>query len=269
MSVLNRLVAAVLEALLWPFQGLPPLAGLAFVALLTAVVVLLVYRKTSDQGGITAVRRRIVSSLLEMRLFRDDPVVVLLAQGQVLKASFRYFRYSLVPLAWIILPLAVLFIHLDRIYGYDPLAPGEAAIVTVRTEQLRSVALEADRGLEVETLPLRVPGSDEAQWRIRGLAPGAHTLTLRTAGQGVTKRVVVGVDPAPLAPARPSSGAFDQLLHPGEGPIPPEAPVQGITVGYRRTNVSFLGWSVHWVIPFLVLTILFGFAMQKPLGVKL
>ena len=146
MSLLNRVVATVLEALLWPFRGLPTLVGLAFVALLTAVVVLLVYRKTSDQGGITAVRRRIVASLLEMRLFRDDPVIVLRAQGQVLKASFRYFRYSLIPLAWILLPLVVLFIHLDRIYGHDPLAPGEAAILTVEAEEVGDLVLASGLG---------------------------------------------------------------------------------------------------------------------------
>ena len=128
MSILNRLFGGVLEALLWPFQRLPPAVGLAFVALITAVAVLLVYRRTSDQAGISSVRRKIVASLLEMRLFRDDLVVVFRAQGRVVKDSIRYFRYSLVPLAWILLPLVVLFIHLERVYGYDPLAPGESAV---------------------------------------------------------------------------------------------------------------------------------------------
>lgn len=269
MSLLNRLVAMVLEAVLWPFRGLPPLVGLAFMALLTAVVVLLVYRKTSDQDGIAAVRRRIVASLLEMRLFRDDLLVVLRAQGRVLRASFRYFRYSLVPLVWVLLPLVVLFIHLDRIYGYEPLVPGETAIVSLVAEDVEGVALKAGPGLALETPALRVPGSQEAQWRIRGLVPGDHTVTVEASGDEVTKEVTVGSGPTPLSPTRPSSGVFDQLLHPGENPVPAGASVHGITVHYRRATVSFLGWQTHWVIPFLVLTIVFGFAMQKPLRVKL
>lgn len=269
MSFLNRVVATVLDALLWPFRGLPPLVGLAVVALLTAVVVLLVYRKTSDQDGITAVRRRIVASLLEMRLFRDDLVVVLRAQGRVLKASLRYFRYSLVPLAWVLIPLIVLFIHLDRIYGYDPLAPGEATIITVEAEDVQNIALEAGPGLAVETPPLRVPGSRQAQWRVRGLVLGSHVLTVRATGHEITKGVTVGAKPTPLAPTKPSSRVFDQLLHPGEDPVPSSATVRAITVNYPRAAVSFLRWQAHWVVPFLLLTILFGFALQKPLGVKL
>ncbi len=258
-----------MAAALWPFQGLPALAGLAFVALLTAVAVLLVYRKTSDQDGISSVRRKIVASLLEMRLFRDDLVVVFRAQGRVLKDSLRYFRYSLVPLAWILLPLVVLFIHLDRVYGYDPLAPGEAAIVTVGVSEAASLTLEAGPGLAVETPPLRIPGSNEVHWRVRGLFPGEHELTVRAPDHASTKRVPVGSGRTSIAPTRPSSGIIDQLLHPGENPIPSDAPIQGITVHYRRATVSILGWRVHWVIPFFVLTIVLGFAMQKPLGVKL
>jgi hypothetical protein len=139
----------------------------------------------------------------------------------------------------------------------------------VDAEEVQDITLEGGRGVAVETPPLRVPGSQEAQWRIRGLTPGDHALTVRVTGHEVSKGVTVGIGPIPLAPTRPSSEIFDQLLHPGESPVPSHVAVRGITVHYRRAAVSFFGWQVHWVIPFLVLTILFGFALQKPLGVKL
>jgi hypothetical protein len=269
MSYLNRLCGGVLEVLLWPFRTLPPLAGLAFISLLTAVAVLLVYRKTSNQEGITAVRRKIVASLLEMRLFKDDLVVVLRAQARVIRDSFGYFRHSLVPLAWILVPLVLLFMQLDRVYGFFPLDPGEAAIVSVRTSGSEIPGLEAGPGLAVETPPLRIPNSTEINWRVRGLEAGEHVLTVRIGGYGTTKTVVVGSGATPLAATRPGSGIIDQLVNPGEEPIPSEAPVERIRVRYRHATVSFLGWQVHWVVPFLTLTILFGFALQKPMGVKL
>jgi hypothetical protein len=132
-----------------------------------------------------------------------------------------------------------------------------------------SPILEASPGVAVETPPLTLVQRGEVHWRIRGLNRGEHGLTARIDDHFVTKEVVVGSARTPLAPTRPSSGILDQLLHPGEAPIPREVPIQGITVHYRRATVSFLGWQVHWVVPFLLLTILLGFAMQKPLGVKL
>lgn len=270
MSILNRLFGGALDAALWPFQGLPALVGLAVVAAVTAVFVLLVYGKTSNQDGIATVRNNIVASLLEMRLFRDDLVVVFRAQGRVLKDSLRYFGYSLVPLAWILVPLLLLFIQLDRVYGSRPLAPGESAIV--RVEQATTDAnltLEASSGVVVETPSLRIANSNGVNWRIRGETPGEHSLTVRAAGAALTKEVVVGSGRASLSPTRPSSGFFDQLLHPGEAPLPADSPLEDITIHYQRATVSFLGWHVHWMIPFLILTIVLGFSLQKPLGVKL
>ena len=92
---------------------------------------------------------------------------------------------------------------------------------------------------------------------------------MRAIDQAFTKEVMVGSGRISLTPIRPSSGVLDQLFHPGEAPIPSDAPIGGITIHYQRASVSFMGWHVHWVVLFLVLTIIFGFALQKPLGVKL
>jgi hypothetical protein len=160
MRILNRFLGGVLDAGLWPFRGLPSLVGLAFVALLTAVFVLLVYRATSNQDGIAAVRRSIVASLLEMRLFKDDLSVVFRAQGRVFKHSLRYFGYSLVPLAWILVPLMFLFIQLDQVYGYRPLEAGEAVIVDPGSEAILPTVQATDP-------PVHLTPSDQRQrWRL-------------------------------------------------------------------------------------------------------
>jgi hypothetical protein len=267
---LNRFLAGVLDLVLWPVQGLPAIVGLGVMALVTAIAVLVVYGRTSDQAGIEAVRRTIVAALLEMRLFRDDLVVVFRAQTRVLRASARYFRYSLVPLAWLLVPLAVLFIHLDRIYGFAPVDAGATFLVEVSARDVDRVELEAVGGLRVETPPLRIPAREVVNWRLRAVEEGRQTITV-TGARGVAhaKTVLVGPAGTPVVPVRPSRHLVDQLLHPGEPPLPEGDTVERITVGYERSTVPFLGWDLHWAIPFLVLTMAFGFALQKPLGVRL
>jgi len=41
------------------------------------------------------------------------------------------------------------------------------------------------------------------------------------------------------------------------------------TVEYQDATVSVFGWQWDWIVAFLVFTIVFGFALQKPLRVKL
>ena len=55
-----------------PLLALPPLAGLLVVSLATAVVMLLVVARTSNQAGIIAAKRGIHAALFEIRLYGDD-----------------------------------------------------------------------------------------------------------------------------------------------------------------------------------------------------
>ncbi len=269
MVTVNRLIGILIDGLLWPFRDLPDWVGLAFVSLLTAVGVLLVYRAASDQEGIAAVRRAIVGAILEMRLFRDDLVVVFRAQGRVLRYSFRYFRYSLVPLAWVLLPLALLVAQLQHVYGYRPLEVGDRTVVKALLPEDVDPTLEVSTGLRVESPGLRIPSLGEVDWRIAATERGRHTLEVRVGERGVTKTVQVGVGGGRVSPTRPSRGFIDTLLHPAEDPVPRDAPVHSISIAYPEASVSLLGWEMHWVVAFLLLTIVFGFALQRPLGVKL
>ena len=57
MSLLNAFLAVVFDLLLAPFRQLPPIVGLAVVSLLTAIAMLLIFKRTSNQTRLTAVKR--------------------------------------------------------------------------------------------------------------------------------------------------------------------------------------------------------------------
>jgi len=161
--LLNQLAGAVAAALLYPFRDLPPIVGLAFVSLLTSIAILLVFRRTSDQAALQRVKNRIVAGILEILLFRDDLRLIMRAQRDILRSSFTYFRLSLVPMLWVILPVLLLMIQLQFHYGYRALEPGQSAILRVNlAAELDSTAasrlmLEASDEVAVATplLPVR------------------------------------------------------------------------------------------------------------------
>lgn len=272
MGALNRLTGALVDAVLWPFRALPAAVGLAFISLLTAAGVLLIYRTVSNQAGIAAVRRAIVAALLEMWLFRDDLIVVFRAQGRLLRHSLRYFGYSLTPLAWMIVPLFLLFVQLQHVYGYRPLEVGGQAIVKVRLAgdgSLVDVALDGDSGIAVVTPGLRIESLREVDWRIAAVRAGRQTVTVRAGDTRAAKAVVVGEIRGRFSPVRPSRHLLDQLLRPVESAIPASVPIRSISIAYPDATVSVLGWRWNWVVAFLVFTIGFGLVLQKPLGVKI
>jgi hypothetical protein len=274
MRWLNAALGGLVSAVLYPFRGLPPIVGLTLVALLTSVAILLVFRATSDQKALRRVKNRITAGILEIRLFRDDLRTIFRAQWDILRHSLTYMRLSLVPMLWVIVPIILLMIQLQFHYGYRPLEPGESAIVKVSlADDGRAgdveLMLSTVGPVEVETPLLLLPGEGEADWRIGARGKGAHELRLAAPDVELVKSVAVGAMRGAISPRRPSSGLLDQLLYPVEAPVPGDGPVDSIEVAYEAATVSLLGWETHWMIVFFILTIVFAFALQKPLRVTI
>lgn len=275
MRLVNEVLGGAVAGVLYPFRGLPPIAGLAWVALLTSIAILLVFRVASDQVALRRVKNRIMAGIMEIRLFRDDLRLILRAQWDIFRHSLTYMRLSLVPMLWVIVPVILLMIQLQFHYGYEPLEVGESAIVEASlTEDFdpgmaAGMTLTGSTGIEVATPLLLIPSESEADWRIQATGRGAHEIRLQLEDRVITKSITVGSGRGQISPRRPSHAWLDQLLYPVEDPVPGGGPLTSIEVDYPSATVSLLGWDTHWMIAFFILTIVFAFALQKPLRVTI
>jgi hypothetical protein len=247
--------------------------GLAVASLLVAVGMLLAFKRTSNQNALEAVKRQIHACLFEIRLYNDDVRAILRAQLEILRWNLRYLLLSLVPLLWIIVPLVLVIAQLEFHYGYRGLAPDQAALVRVELKQATrskpAATLEAPAGLRVETPPLWIPEQRELSWRIRAERAGSYELRLTVAGATEAKSLVVSEAVVRRSPVRVSSRLLDQLLYPAEPPLHETSPIRAIRVGYPQRELEILGWSMHWMIVFFLLSIVFAFALRGPLGVTI
>jgi uncharacterized membrane protein (DUF106 family) len=275
---LNRALGGVFDVILYPFRTLPPIVGLAVVSLVVSIGLLIGFKVTSDQDALAAAKRRIHACVFEIRLFNDDLRTILAAQWGILRHTFSYFRLSMVPMAWLMVPLILILIQLQFHYGYGGLEPGRSTHVKVTlTEEAAAQAretgdvdasLEAPAEVRVETPLLWIPSLGEAAWRIVTDRPGSYDLRVRVRETSFSKSVRVTDDVVRRAPVRPRT-ILQQLLNPVEAPLPAGAPIKSITVGYPDADVSLLGWRMHWLLAFFILTLAFALALQRPLGVRL
>ncbi len=271
----NGALAGLFDVILAPILGLPPLISLLIVSLVTAAAMLPVVARTSDQKRLAETKRGIHASLLEVRLFNDDLRAVLRALGDALRHNAIYLRLSLVPLAWMVIPLALLVTHLQPFYGYTGLVPDAAALVTVelrhapnRTDAV-SAALEVPAAIRVETDAVRLASSNEVLWRIVPTAIGSYTMTVRVNGIDVTKTLHVSDRAARRSPKRVAAGLADQLLYPSERPLPGDSPVAGITVKYPEPGISVFGWRVHWMVVYAVLSMACALVLARRFRITL
>ena len=266
-SVLNRIFGIILA----PFRAMHPAVGLLVVSVLTGVVMLLIFGKTSNQDAIRRAKGRLKAHIAEIWLFRDDLLQMILAVVRVLVHTGRYFAHSLRPLVFILLPVLIIMVMLGVRYEHRPLRPGETAILVAmlddatwaRGEQVRLVGTT---GVEVASPPLRIPSQGEINWKIRATAPGMHELTLETPQGSVTKMVPVadeGSRPTPLATARGRAFSSRFLFFPVEPPLSPTGGVQGIDIpDWPHRDLRVFGLGVHWLVMFFVISLAAGFAVK-------
>jgi uncharacterized membrane protein (DUF106 family) len=268
MHAVNVVFGGIVAAVLWPFRGLSPWFGLTAVSLLTSLLMLLVYKSTSNQTAIRRAKDRIKAHLLEMRLYQDNLRVTLGAQAAVLKANLAYMGANLKPLAVMIVPLVLILAQLSLWFDRAPLRPGEETLVKASVDATADpvalgLELETPPGLEITAPAVRIPDEHEVVWRIKALAPGEGRLVLRTGGGTIEKSVVVGGRAVSRVSALASRGSFwKRVLYPGEAPLAAGTSVRSVEILYPARQLAAFGIVVNWLVAYLILSIAFGFAFK-------
>jgi len=275
MGIINLVMGGIFDVLLYPFRGLSPWFGMIFVSLVTSFLMLEVFKLTSNQGGIRKAKNAIKAHLLELRLFKDNMRVSLRAQGRILRANARYIACNAKPMLVMILPLVFILAQLNLWFGVSALKPGEATLVKVKLAKTAdplalAIDLEPSPGLAVETPAVRIADGQEVAWRIRAPEKGPASLTFRVAGKTVVKPIAVaGRRFSKVSPLSVSRSIFKQLLYPGEKPLPGDTPVTSIEIIYPSKGLDLFGLSVHWLVAYFLLSIIFGFAFKGVFKVEI
>jgi hypothetical protein len=197
--------------------------------------------------------------------------VVVRLHGLILRDTLLYLRHTLVPMLLLIVPLVPVLAQLNLFFSSTPLQPGQSALVKLKVadpELVRAgVNLDGNSAVRVETPGVHIVSDGEVAWRIRAEQPGDHRLVFRVGSQSVEKSVRVGGRWGAV-PGLKTADWFDLLLYPGEEPLDPAAKVRSIEVRYEPLSLEVLGWKVHWIILFFILSVAVSFAFKGVLGVE-
>ena len=299
MSIFNSIISAIFDGFFGLFGMLGGDAALWIFSALAGVLFLYIFKLTSNQAGIRRTKDRIAAGFLEVRLFKDDMGQMMRAQGRIFGSAFRYMGHALKPMAFMIIPVLLMLIQLNLWYGYRPLEantaevpmqelldragvsydvpidPDNTAVVKAKLQEDvdlagHDISLVASDGIKIVTPAVRVPDFSEVTWRIMATGEGEQNLTLRVGDAELTHAVYVGESDKfrKIEPIM-ARGAWAELWNPGLPPLPGDAPVVEFSVEYPEAQANLLGFEMHWVIVFLILSLVFGFALKGFLGVEI
>jgi hypothetical protein len=270
---LNAVANACAGVMMAPIAMLPGWLSATLVAAVTGVLMLVVFKHTSNQRAIKRARATIKANLLALSLFKDSTAVSLRSQGRILLGAGQLLILAILPMLVMLVPMCLLLGQLALWYQARPLRVGEEAVVTLKlagesNAALLAAQLAANSEFAITVGPVRVPSQHMVCWNVQARRLGYHTLMFEIAGQQFEKEFVAGDGFMPVSLERPGWAWSQALLHPRESPFPPDSLVQGIEIDYPHRDGLTCG-SRTWVIYWFVASMVAAFAAKPFLKVSL
>jgi uncharacterized membrane protein (DUF106 family) len=267
-------VNALFRLIFYPFENLNPAWGMIWISIVTGIVMLGIFRLTSNQAGIKKSKAKVSAYILEMRLYSHDLGKMLGSLGKTFLANIFYLRYMITPIIFIIVPVLIVIIQLSFRYEHRPLQTGERVIVKAVLKpdypvlQI-PVALQTPEDVIIETPALRISSLNEIDWRIRVQQDGMFHLKFMVGDRQYEKNLHVDSKLAPLSVRRVGSSMYDSLMNHVEPRMSDDSPFISLNVMYPDRTLRILGIDLHWVIWFFVLSVIWGFALKDLFKVAL
>ncbi|HTR66986.1 MAG TPA: hypothetical protein VMH85_14505 [Terriglobales bacterium] len=259
----------------------PALAALAqinpllLVILLSVVVglcMVLIFGYISDQKAIHAAKDHLKAHLLAVRLFQDQLPVVLRSYGRILRGTVTYLRHAFKPLLFVIIPITLMLVQIDRYLGWSALQPGENFVLKAHVTSpamLDQISLNLPPGISASAPPVHIPAENEIVWRLLPNTDGHYTVNLAAGNQTFGKQVVVAPGLARLSTVRLRAPYWERFFSSGESALPAASPIEAIEVNYPSRSIEFAWLQWNWIVLFFVLSLTSGFIFKSILGIQI
>ncbi|MBN2183424.1 MAG: hypothetical protein JW715_16050 [Sedimentisphaerales bacterium] len=272
-SLINTLTNSFGKLVLAPVESLPGWLSNTIISAIAGVLLLIVFKYTSNQQAIGKIRDDIKANMLALKLFKDSISVTLLAEVRVFKGAFLLLLYSIVPMLVMIIPVSLLIAQMSLWYQLRPLRQGETAVVTAKLngnieENWPTINIEPTSAIEVTVGPVRIFSKREICWEIKALENGKHNITFDIAQDKIEKELAIGDSYMRVSAIRPALNWVDILMHPAEKPFGSDSVVQSVSIDYpeRRSKTSGTDW---WLIYFFIASMVFAFLSKPFLKVRI
>ncbi len=270
---LNIVMNALAGFLLVPVGVLPGWLSITVISAVLGVLLLLIFKYTSNQTAIGHVRDDINANLIAAWLFKDSLAVTIRSQLKMFISSFKLFYYAMIPMLVMILPVTLILAQMGLWYQARPLnLSDEPVVVKLRLNDsindFPPVRLELSDVFKKTAGPVKIINKKEVFWKLKPLKNGRHELVFDVDGKKFVKQFVVGDGLIKVSLIRSGRSFESLLLHPLEKPFTKDDPVFSIAVEYpdRDSKVCGTDW---WIFYFFICSMVFAFAFKPFFNVRI
>jgi uncharacterized membrane protein (DUF106 family) len=248
-----------------------PLAIVVVASLVVGLLMVVLFGYTSDQKAIGIAKNQLKAHLLAVRLYRDQIPVVMGSYGKILRGTGRYLKLAFKPLLYVIIPIILLMVQIDRYLGSTPIPPNTPLLLTVHSgnDMLNDVTLDLPPEITMTAPPVHIPAENEIVWRLAGSKEGEYELKIVAGGDSAAKAVCVGSDLPRISTVRLRGHFWERMFSSAEPALPENSPIESISINYPDRNIEVAGYGMNWIWLFFILSMIAGFAFKELLGIQI
>lgn len=277
MSIINQIFNTLFDLILSPFSKLNQFWGIFFISMLSGLLLIYIFKITSNQKAIKNVKNKIKAHIFEIRLFDLNPLGLLRVLGVILKHNLRYVSYSAIPLLFMIIPVLIILIQLNFRYGLRGHYPGESALLKIHLEDGINImnvnsSLNLNEQGIIDIGPMRNIPLHYIAYQIKVSEPKNTPLDINLSYNGETYDISKLFNNTSsirkYSNKKPSDKFLDTLLYPFEKPINNNI-VKEIDISYPENRIGFLGIDFHYIIFFFIFSVVGGFLFKGVVGAEI
>jgi uncharacterized membrane protein (DUF106 family) len=249
-----------------------PLAIVIVVSLVVGLLMVVLFGYTSNQKAIGIAKDQLQAHLLAVRLYRDQIPVVMGSYGKILRGTGRYLKLAFKPLLYVIVPITLLVVQIDRYLGSIPIPTDAPFLLTAHfagSDGLNDVTLDLPPEITMTAPPVHVQASKDVVWRLMGSRGGKYEVKIATAGESAAKAVCVGSGLPRISAVRLRGQFWRRMFSSAEPALPENSPVESIAINYPDRNIDVAGYGINWIWLFFILSMAAGFVFKELLGIKI
>jgi hypothetical protein len=259
-------------AIFTAFLFTSPLAIVVVLSLVVGLGMVVLFGYTSDQKAIKVAKDQLKAHLLAVRLFRDQLPVVAGSYARILRGTGRYLRLAFMPLLYVIIPITLLIVQLDRCLGSTAIPTDAPFLLTVRTDRARAMnalALVLPAEIAMTAPAVHVSAENEVVWRLAASRDGDYKIQVVAGGEKATKTLRVSSELARVSAVRLRGHFWERMFISGEPGLPADGAVESIAVNYPDRNIEIAGYEINWIVLFFVLSMIAGYLFKELLGIQI
>jgi hypothetical protein len=268
---INYFLTRGCDLLLAPFAKISPFWGIFFLSLVTSLFVLVVYKAVSSPKKVRDTKNQIKANILAIRLYRDFWKTIVASFFKSLYYTGKYFVLNLGPLLLVLPLMFLLFVQMDIRYGMRPFKPGESIVVKARFQGdvgTVNAELQPNGHFRAAMNPVFIPALREVDWKLRAEASGTTAIAIQVDGTTVSKDLVIGENLPALSNKKMAAASLEHFIYPVEKLLAPPSLLRSVQLEYPSRRISFLGFRAHWLVYYLVLTMIIALALKNKFGVE-